>query len=96
MYTDIVPNRSSPPAVLLREGWRENGRIRKRTIANLSSWPMEKVETLRRLLRNEPLVGRHVAFDIIRKDWPHALRPLPVEGRALALPPPACGSEPAA
>lgn len=66
MYIDIVPNRNSPPAVLLREGWRENGKIRKRTVANLSSWPMEKVETLRRLLKNEPLVGRDEAFDIVR------------------------------
>ena len=70
MYIDIVPNRNSPPAVLLREGWRENGKIRKRTVANLSSWPGEKVETLRRLLKNEPLVGRDDAFDIIRS-LPH-------------------------
>ena len=70
MYVDIVPNRRSPPAVLLREGWRENGKIRKRTIANLSSWPMEKVLTLRRLLKNEPLVGRDEAFDIVRS-LPH-------------------------
>ncbi len=70
MYFDIVPNRNSPPAVLLREGWRENGKVRKRTIANLSSWPMEKVETLRRLLKNEPLVSRTDAFDIVRS-LPH-------------------------
>ncbi len=70
MYVDIVPNRTSPPAVLLREGWRENGKVRKRTVANLSSWPMEKVETLRRLLKNEPLVGRDDAFDIVRS-LPH-------------------------
>ena len=70
MYIDIVPNRSSPPAVLLREGWREDGRVKKRTIANLSSWPMEKVKTLRRLLKNEPLVGRGEAFDVVRS-LPH-------------------------
>ena len=70
MYVDIVPNRNSPPAVLLREGWRENGKVRKRTLANLSSWSMEKVETLRRLLKNEPLVGRDDAFDIVRS-LPH-------------------------
>ncbi len=70
MYVDIVPNRNSPPAVLLREGWRENGKVKKRTIANLSSWPMEKVETLRRFLKNEPLVGRDDAFDIVRS-LPH-------------------------
>ncbi len=55
-----------PPAVLLREGWRENGKVKKRT--NLSSWPMEKVETLRRLLKNEPLGDD--AFDIVRS-LPH-------------------------
>ena len=70
MYVDIVPNRNSPPAVLLREGWRENGKVRKRTLANLSSWSMEKVETLRRLLKNGPLVGRDDAFDIVRS-LPH-------------------------
>ncbi len=68
MYVDIVPNRNSPPAVLLREGWRENGKVKKRTIANLSSWPMEKVETLRRLLKNKPLGDD--AFDIVRS-LPH-------------------------
>ena len=56
MYIDIVPNRTSPPAVLLRESWREGGRIRKRTLANLSSLPMEQVEALRRVLRGEKLV----------------------------------------
>ena len=58
MYIETVPNRKSPPAVLLREGWREGKRVRKRTLANLTSWPAEKVETLRRLLKNEPLVSR--------------------------------------
>ena len=66
MYIDIVPNRNSEPAVLLREGWRENGKVKKRTIANLSSWSPEKIETFRRLLKNEPLVGRDDAFDIVR------------------------------
>ena len=47
MYIDVVPNRSSPPAVLLRESRREGSRIHKRTIANLSDWPAEKVDSLR-------------------------------------------------
>ena len=64
------PQQQLAPAVLLREGWRENGKIRKRTVANLFSWPMEKVQTLRRLLKNEPLVGRDDAFDIVRS-LPH-------------------------
>ena len=39
LYIDIVPNRGSPPAVLLRQGWRQGGKICKRTVANLSGWP---------------------------------------------------------
>ena len=70
MYIETVPNRNSPPAVLLREGWREGKRVRKRTIANLSAWPAEKINTLRRLLKNEPLVSRDAAFDITRS-LPH-------------------------
>ena len=70
MYIETVPNRKSPPAVLLREGWREGKRVRKRTLANLTAWPAEKVETLRRLLKNEPLVSRDDAFDITRS-LPH-------------------------
>ena len=70
MYVETVPNRNSPPAVLLREGWREGKRVRKRTLANLSDWPRAKVETLRRLLKDEPLVNPNEAFDIIRSK-PH-------------------------
>lgn len=58
MYIDIVPNRDSPPAMLLREGWRENGKICKRTVANLSDWPMDKVLALRALLKSDG--GVHV------------------------------------
>jgi transposase len=57
MYIDTVPNRNSPPATLLREGWREGRKTRKRTLANISDWPRHKIETLRRLLRDEPLVS---------------------------------------
>lgn len=51
MYVAVVPNRSSPPATLLRESFRENGKVHNRTIANLSHWPAEKVEALRQLLK---------------------------------------------
>jgi Transposase DDE domain len=57
LYIETIPNRNSPPAVLLRAGWREGKRTRKRTLANLSAWPQEKIETFRRLLRDEPLVS---------------------------------------
>src|SRR5258708_17377026 len=57
MYIETVPNRNSPPAILLRQGWREGNKTRKRTLANLSDWPQQKIESFRRLLRDEPLVS---------------------------------------
>src|SRR5438105_12436653 len=51
MYIESIPNRSSPPAILLRESFREGGRVGKRTLANLSAWPTELVEGLRTLLK---------------------------------------------
>jgi len=66
MFIDIVPNRKSPPAILLREAWREGQKVRKRTVANLTGWPTEKVEALRRVLKNEPLVTPEEAFAIER------------------------------
>jgi hypothetical protein len=55
MYVARVPNRSSPPAYLLREGYRDNGKVKTRTLANLSHWPLAKIERLRRVLRDEAL-----------------------------------------
>jgi len=63
MYIAVVPNRNSPPAILLREGWREGNKTRQRTLANLSDWPKEKIETFRRLLRDERLVSPADLFD---------------------------------
>jgi len=57
MYIETVPNRNSRPAILLREGWREGQKTRKRTLANLSDWPEPQIETLRRVLRGEMLVS---------------------------------------
>lgn len=53
MYVAVVPNRNSPPAILLRESYREGGRVKNRTLANLSDWPAERIEALRALLRGE-------------------------------------------
>jgi transposase len=53
MYIQTIPNRNSPPAILLREGFREDGKVRNRTLANLTRWPAERVEALRRALRGE-------------------------------------------
>lgn len=66
MYIDVVPNRNSPPAVLLRESVREGPKIHKRTLANLSHWAPAQVELLRRVLRGETLVAPEEAFEIVR------------------------------
>jgi len=87
MYIETVPNRNSPPAILLREGHREGNKVRKRTLANLSDWPKEKIETFRRLLRDEPLVSPEDLFST-RKTLPHghveaillAIRKLELDG----------------
>ena len=70
MYIDRVPNRNSRPAILLREAWREGKKIRKRTIANLTNWPEEKVEALRRVLKGETMVAPDEAF-VIERSIPH-------------------------
>lgn len=55
MHIDTIPNRNSRPAYLLRESYRENGRVRKRTLANLSSLSIEQIEGIRRILKGERL-----------------------------------------
>src|SRR6516225_1620190 len=70
MYISVIPNRNSPPAILLRQGWREGNKTRQRTLANLSSWPPEKIETFRRLLRDETLVSPHDLLST-QKTLPH-------------------------
>jgi len=53
MYIDYVPNRTSSPAILLRESYRENGKVKKRTIANLTHWPPGRIDTIKKLLKGE-------------------------------------------
>ena len=67
---DIIPNRTSPTAVLLREAWRERTRIRKRTLANLSALSAAQIEAMRRILRGETLVSADAPREIERS-WPH-------------------------
>jgi len=52
MHVDRIPNRKSPPAFLLRETYREGGKVKKRTLANITQWPVAKIEALRGLLRD--------------------------------------------
>lgn len=66
MYIDEVPNRNSPPAYLLRESWRENGKVRKRTLANLSHLPSDQIAAIRQILHGEKLVPVEEALSIQR------------------------------
>ena len=62
MYVERIPNRNSPPAILLRESYREGDKFKRRTLANLSDWPAAKIEALRRVLRDEavvPMISKH-------------------------------------
>src|SRR5690242_15113729 len=71
MYIEAVPNRNSPPAILLRESYRENGKVRKRTLCNLSDWPTAHVEGLRGVLKGGTIIpAEQDAFTILRS-LPH-------------------------
>jgi len=54
MYAVKVPNRGSPPAILLRESYRADGKVKNRTLASLSSWPDAKADALTRVLKGQP------------------------------------------
>lgn len=71
MYIESVPNRNSPPAILLRESYRDAGKIKKRTIANLSDWPTEIVEGLRTLLKGGKVAPVDQESIIVRRALPH-------------------------
>lgn len=53
MYVTVVPNRKSPPAILLRESFREEGKVKNRTVANISDWPPEQIEALKAVLKGD-------------------------------------------
>ena len=65
MYITSVPNRNSPPAILLRESYREKGKVKSRTLANLSKLPTRSIEVLKRSLKGEQLVPAAQAFEAI-------------------------------
>jgi hypothetical protein len=71
MYIESVPNRNSPPAILLRESFRDGAKIKKRTIANLSDWPAELVEGLRTLLKGGTATPADRESIIVRRALPH-------------------------
>jgi transposase len=71
MYIESIPNRNSPPAVLLRESFREDGKVKKRTLANLSCLPVNVIEGLRILLAGgKALPAVQDIFSVLRS-WPH-------------------------
>ena len=72
MFIDIVPNRGSPPAVLLRESYRDGqGRAQKRTLANLSKLPVEVVEGLKALLKGGTVIGTGPEEMRVARSLPH-------------------------
>ena len=84
MYVTRVPNRGSPPAVLLRESYREDGKVKTRTLANLSRWPERKVDNLQRALKGLPSARDLPA---LRAKWPYNpafMHPAELERNGLA------------
>ena len=71
MYVAVVPNRSSPPAILLRESFRENGKVHNRTLANISHWPLAQVAALREVLKGTTSVGSADDSWQILRSLPH-------------------------
>lgn len=70
MYVERVPNRNSPPAVLLRESSRNGGKIIKRTLANLSHWPQAQIDSLRRVLKGDTFPDSSSSL-LVTRSLPH-------------------------
>ena len=71
MYIESVPNRNSPPAILLRESYRENGKVRKRTLCNLSDWSTAHIEGLRGVLRGGTVIAPDRDAFTVTRSLPH-------------------------
>src|SRR5512144_1109010 len=71
MYIDVVPNRTSPPAILLRESYRDGNKVRKRTLLNLTSWPRDLVEGFRALLNGGSVIPAGQEALTIVRSLPH-------------------------
>jgi hypothetical protein len=71
MYIEAVPNRNSPPAILLRESYRDGGRVRKRTICNLSDWPAAHIEGLRGVLKGGTVIAAGRDAFTVTRSLPH-------------------------
>jgi transposase len=71
MYIESVPNRNSPPAILLRESYREGGKVRKRTLCNLSDWPATHVDGLRGVLKGGTVIAPDRDAFTVTRSLPH-------------------------
>jgi transposase len=71
MYIESVPNRNSPPAILLRESYREHGKVRKRTLCNLSDWSTAHVEGLRGVLKGGTVIAPDRDAFTVTRSLPH-------------------------
>jgi transposase len=71
MYVERIPNRNSPPAILLRESYRDGDKFKKRTLANLSDWPAAKIEALRRVLHDEAVAPTDQQALTLLRSLPH-------------------------
>src|ERR1700729_534921 len=71
MYIEAVPNRRSPPAILLRESYRQDGKVRKRTPCNLSDWPTAHIEGLRGVLKGGTVISAEYEAFTVTRSLPH-------------------------
>jgi transposase len=71
MYIESVPNRNSPPAILLRESYREAGKVRKRTLCNLSDWQPAHIEGLRGVLKGGTVIAADRDAFTVTRSLPH-------------------------
>src|SRR6201981_149315 len=71
MYIEAVPNRDSPPAILLRETYREAGKVKKRTLLNLSGWPHERIAGFKALLKGGTVIPKNQDAITIIRSLPH-------------------------
>jgi len=71
MYIEAVPNRDSPPAILLRESYREGGKVKKRTLLNLSDWPQDRIAGFKMLLKGGTVIPQDQQAITITRSLPH-------------------------
>ena len=71
MYIEAVPNRDSPPAILLRESYRQGGKVKKRTLLNLSDWPRERIAGFKALLKGGTVIPKDQEAITIVRSLPH-------------------------